>query len=92
MISGDRISRKQRLKSFGRRKARIALILALILAALVVGDTFSTKIAKLYDHSFIAGIFQSRYAEGLDSLAVKTGRDFLLTGSPEPAEAPIPPA
>jgi len=84
MITGDRISRKQRLKSFGRRKAKIALILALILAVLVIGNTFRMKFTAMYNHSFIADIFQGRYAQGLDSLAVKTGRDFLLTRSPEP--------
>lgn len=63
------------------------MILALVLAVLVIGNTFRTKFSEMYSHSFIAGIFQNGYAQGLDSLTVRTGRDFLLSRSPELAEA-----
>jgi len=83
MISNDRISRKQRLKALNNKKARIALILALILILLVVGKTYRTQLGILLDNKLVKSILRDRIPEDADSLAFQTGYSFQLNNSPE---------
>jgi hypothetical protein len=81
MITNERISRKQRLKAFGRRKTGIAIVLALVLITLVIIKTYQGKFSELLNESFVGDIFRGSYAENLDSLAIRVGHSFLLNKS-----------
>jgi hypothetical protein len=83
MITNERISRKQRLKAFGRRKTGIAIVLALVLITLVIIKTYQGKFSELLNESFVGDIFRGSYAENLDSLAIRVGHSFLLNNHPE---------
>ncbi|UCE66578.1 MAG: hypothetical protein JSU85_00765 [Candidatus Zixiibacteriota bacterium] len=83
MISNDRISRKQRLKTLKNKKAGIALVLALILISLVVGKTYRTQLGILLESSSIKNVFQKNSPDELDSLVIQTGRGFRLNNPTE---------
>ncbi|UCC79943.1 MAG: hypothetical protein JSW64_00890 [Candidatus Zixiibacteriota bacterium] len=83
MISNDRISRKQRLKTSKNRNAGIALVLAVILLLLVVGGKYRTRIGNALDVSALNKIFQKISPDDVDSLVFQTARSFGLNSLPE---------
>ncbi len=83
MISNDRISRKQRLKTSKNRNAGIALVLAIILLLLVVGGKYGTWIANRLDVSRIKDIFHKTSPDEIDSLVFRTARSFGLNNPPD---------
>lgn len=88
MSTNERISRERRLKKFGRRKAGIALALAIALLLLVIGKTYRSQFANLLNESFVGDMFRKHYSGSLDSLALQFGRQYLLNNPPEIAAAP----
>jgi hypothetical protein len=82
MISNDRISRKQRLKTLRNYKARIALILAVILLLLIVGKNYKTQLGILLGNIPVKGILNKSGSGGIDSLVFQTGYSFGLNNPP----------
>jgi len=82
MLSQDRISRKQRRKLFNSKRASIALLLAVILLILVVGNNYRNIISTLIENK-IGALTLKRQFQIADSLAFSVGKSFELNRSPE---------
>lgn len=82
MLSQDRISRKQRGKLFDSKLASIALLLAVILLFLVVGNKYRSIISTLIENK-IGALTLNRQFLIADSLAFSVGKNFELNRSPE---------
>jgi|GEM_PF-5742486 len=83
MISNDRISRKQRLRALSDNKAKIALILALILILLVIGKTYKAQFEILLSNRLFNNIFEGGISKDVDSLVIKTSRSFIMSSIPK---------
>ena len=77
----DRISRTERKRLRGGKKAAIALSLALILLCLVFGKSYRDEIGRFLANSLFNTGDNSRFIALADSLIISTTADFDLTDS-----------
>ena len=82
MLSQNRISRKQRRKLFNGKRASIALLLAVILVILVVGNKYRSIISTLIENK-IGALTLKRQFQIADSLAFSVGKSFELNINPK---------
>jgi hypothetical protein len=79
MISNDRISRKQRLRTLRNYKAKIAVALAIVLILMVTGRIIGPRLGSVVKKTPLVNIFHSGGSDKPDSVAIRMGLSFRLS-------------